>query len=39
MVFILCVLVAIPAVAVWRLASRKVAEQNISYRGFAWFRA
>jgi len=35
MVFILCVVVAIGAAIIWRLASRKVAEQNISYRGFA----
>jgi regulator of protease activity HflC (stomatin/prohibitin superfamily) len=35
MIFILCVLVAIGAVVVWRLASRKVAEQNVSYRSFA----
>ena len=35
MVFILSLLIALAALVAWRLASRKVAEQNLSYRGFA----
>ncbi|MCK5572150.1 MAG: hypothetical protein KAJ12_05295 [Bacteroidetes bacterium] len=35
MVFILCMLPAIGALVVWRLASRQIVEQNVSYRGFA----
>ena len=33
MLFILSILIALAALVAWRLAARKVAEQNVSYRG------
>ncbi|MBE0557136.1 MAG: prohibitin family protein, partial [Proteobacteria bacterium] len=35
MPFILSLLIAIAALVAWRMASRKVAEQNLSYRSFS----
>jgi regulator of protease activity HflC (stomatin/prohibitin superfamily) len=35
MVFLLCVVIALAGLIAWRLSARKVAERNLSYRGFS----